>query len=917
MDNKEVNTSIEYGSIEEISQDVPLKANERYPWAHPVFMAGDCEQVAQRMHNSNLVRSRSEPVANEMFNERYLPLYMRNGGPTAADRERMFDYLFHTTKKGIFVQFRGGKLVNFLPFTKYNYENQWGGSLCAADRWEDIEHILKYSQEQVGRRFVKRRFHFDQNAWIGNGFLVRNAFPVREGDTNITCLKHMFKQLGESPSHSVPDCDFYLNRRDFPVLRKDGYHPYPDLAGKRSPKIKVPDNPFPVLSMCSHPDYADIPCVTHDLWKTIAYMEYEETVFRSTYQGRTHRTFEKLSDGERLVDKLPQAVFRGASTGQGTTVDTNVRLRLANMNKDSDLLDVGITTWNMRPRIVGRTPPEENFPYGRGVLDTISQRDLDFGLVNHLTPKQQAKYRYIINVNGHVCAFRLSYEFSSGSVVLLADSEYKLWFSDRIEPFEHYVPVKADLSDLIEKIKWCEDNLEEAQRIADNALLFYNTHLTKKGVFDYLTDLLSQMEPIYDRLSYNAISVQDLLGRMERNYFSKHLDRFKCDWGGGEWVSSAPIPNLSTFEQTCLHTSKSSSIMLLTNKSKSLKIKYSHPSKSRELEHEVFVRMALEQNIPESQSYIKDHLISFVGLRYGEEGPDASLWDYSNGQTLQEWLVSDNFDLNQFRDITCQVCGVLQVLQEICGFSHGDLYPYNILLEEGAAETRTYYTSRGTVISRGIYKVRFVDYGKSQILVNGKKRRYLHGTVRPFYFSTVLDVISFSITCINRLLSKRLDWFVLPYLFRMSKFFSNSEYYPGSFSTVRDLKRFTSRARKYTEMLYSEKGELEHRSPIDFLIHMSDNEHKLVHDKKILDRPPPCFLFREEDLKSVHDIEDAVNRIQDYVSRLGKQQVSTLEECRINTFKKLARVILTMNERKKVIVDYPVEDLLDKLKNLI
>ena len=109
----------------------------------------------------------------------------------------------------------------------------------------------------------------------------------------------------------------------------------------------------------------------------------------------------------------------------------------------------------------------------------------------------------------------------------------------------------------------------------------------------------------------------------------KHLDRLQMRLGRRRMgISVHQSRTYPTFEQTCLHTSKSSSIMLLTNKSKSLKIKYSHPSKSRELEHEVFVRMALEQNIPESQSYIKDHLISFVGLRYGEEGPDASLWDY-------------------------------------------------------------------------------------------------------------------------------------------------------------------------------------------------------------------------------------------------------------------------------------------------
>ncbi len=32
---------------------------------------------------------------------------------------------------------------------------------------------------------------------------------------------------------------------------------------------------------------------------------------------------------------------------------------------------------------------------------------------------------------------------------------WKMWFSHLLKPYIHYVPVKSDLSDLIEKIQWC------------------------------------------------------------------------------------------------------------------------------------------------------------------------------------------------------------------------------------------------------------------------------------------------------------------------------------------------------------------------------------------------------------------------------------------------------------------------------
>ena len=47
---------------------------------------------------------------------------------------------------------------------------------------------------------------------------------------------------------------------------------------------------------------------------------------------------------------------------------------------------------------------------------------------------------------------------------------------------EHYIPIKKDLSDLIDKIKWANDNPKHAQNIIDNAFDFSLTHFSVDAV---------------------------------------------------------------------------------------------------------------------------------------------------------------------------------------------------------------------------------------------------------------------------------------------------------------------------------------------------------------------------------------------------------------------------------------------------
>ncbi len=59
-----------------------------------------------------------------------------------------------------------------------------------------------------------------------------------------------------------------------------------------------------------------------------------------------------------------------------------------------------------------------------------------------------------------------------------------------MKPFVHYVPVKSDLSDLIEKIHWCKTHNDKCREIAKNARLFFAKYITEESVYDYMEALM-------------------------------------------------------------------------------------------------------------------------------------------------------------------------------------------------------------------------------------------------------------------------------------------------------------------------------------------------------------------------------------------------------------------------------------------
>ena len=63
-----------------------------------------------------------------------------------------------------------------------------------------------------------------------------------------------------------------------------------------------------------------------------------------------------------------------------------------------------------------------------------------------------------------MAAYRLPYLLAGDSVVLKQDSGYYEHFYSQLRPWEHYIPVRADLGDLLDKITWARQHDQEVRR---------------------------------------------------------------------------------------------------------------------------------------------------------------------------------------------------------------------------------------------------------------------------------------------------------------------------------------------------------------------------------------------------------------------------------------------------------------------
>lgn len=95
----------------------------------------------------------------------------------------------------------------------------------------------------------------------------------------------------------------------------------------------------------------------------------------------------------------------------------------------------------------------------------------DAGLIGGYIPVHDwGGMKYAIDIDGYTNAWcNLMQRLKLGCCMLKVESPFgfRQWYYPRLVPWEHYVPIRADLADLAEQADWVRSNQPAARRIAE------------------------------------------------------------------------------------------------------------------------------------------------------------------------------------------------------------------------------------------------------------------------------------------------------------------------------------------------------------------------------------------------------------------------------------------------------------------
>ncbi|KAK8850347.1 hypothetical protein IAR55_004265 [Kwoniella newhampshirensis] len=116
----------------------------------------------------------------------------------------------------------------------------------------------------------------------------------------------------------------------------------------------------------------------------------------------------------------------------------------------------------------------------------------EFTWADPMTHEDALKYRYIVDVDGNAWSARFKRLLSSGSLIFKS-SIMPEWWTDRIQPWVHYVPVQMDYSDLYDILGFFQGDLSFsgselplAREIATSGKEWASTHWRKEDMTAYV-----------------------------------------------------------------------------------------------------------------------------------------------------------------------------------------------------------------------------------------------------------------------------------------------------------------------------------------------------------------------------------------------------------------------------------------------
>lgn len=380
---------------------------------------------------------------------------------TLKGLQNSIHYMFNKYIMCFYVGIRGKNLT-----IKYIYNENWKNPRAADIKMPKIWNHAKSSDVvDLAAVFTLSKKYVDSYTMDFTYFQLRGIMETLISEREIS------------------DCDFLIAGRDRLNIKRDLTESSEELMNSIAAPLQkefLHVEYCPIFSFCFCPRFADIPFPTPPDWIRIL-ESYPKNNCSNDY-------IPSKLEAPDWQDRIAKAVFRGSYTGQFAD-ERNPRIKLTVLNSRPEwkkLIDAGISGWKGRWR-------------GRKSLQDREIRFLDPKYMHlevaPLSHSQQAKYKYILYVEGNIAAYRGAFLFSMGSVVMWVKSrKYFLWFEPLLKNKVNCIIIEPDLSNLQNMILWLQSNDEEAQKIAAEGGRFYQEFLSKEPILDYMQMALNDIQ---------------------------------------------------------------------------------------------------------------------------------------------------------------------------------------------------------------------------------------------------------------------------------------------------------------------------------------------------------------------------------------------------------------------------------------
>lgn len=411
------------------------------------------------------------------------------------------DYMFKKVGFGVFVFILNGEIHTFQLFANITETIPGSQNVTKKQILTNNKCIVKANQEKLKtyKKNLKsniktRKFGKDipitNKKKIGYHYCFFKSYSKwwkRDHDKSLyynliqTCLK----------GTNITTC-FFINLYTFPVLYKrqcNQYILHQDVCSKNEFQQ---NNYIPVLSGCTTKEHFDKCIVYPDAWEVIT-----KKRFGPICSNNFIDSFGKINTN--WSSKKNSIIFRGENkTCYQIDEDKNERIKtlrilneIKNTKKDGIEIDTGLVFSDSKTLYINDKMNTQN---AKEVLNLIGTTKF----LDSVPMYKQSNCKYILDIDGHANPWRISFELSYNSCIIIMMSKYYSWFYDKLKHMQNVyiidVNSKTLEEDLYKCLKILENNDNIGKKIAEGAVKLYNEIMNLKYVKKYMVNLLTERE---------------------------------------------------------------------------------------------------------------------------------------------------------------------------------------------------------------------------------------------------------------------------------------------------------------------------------------------------------------------------------------------------------------------------------------